>query len=382
MGNDQKSEKEIQKMISDLPRVNESLNKGDYRKMINKKMKNNKKQRPQWLIPGLATILAIVIIAIVGPMTIDTINNEAIESNDQAVEENNTTEESNAAESANEDDTNKSDDSIETTEQNEPVEDAMLLDRLIVSDLDESRIVRAVPDQNAQYTIPLTIGLKGKSKEESLSGFSPEDIGLSQDILKNVTISVEEESEVATVIFPNDTEIVGSAMSNSIMESLRWSVEPYQVEEIQVETEGGEPVSFGNYGEVSTIDPIEENRYVYQLYMSNDREYLVPIDLGEKLSFEEALEEMKNFEESESVQPAIPQEMDIEVKEIESEIVVLQMSVNGSIKDRKLTSSLEAILASAKQFGYESIQFENVNGLEDLNFSEPVPVPESVNPIE
>ncbi|UOK56899.1 hypothetical protein MGI18_19400 [Bacillus sp. OVS6] len=45
---------------------------------------------------------------------------------------------------------------------------------------------------------------------------------------------------------------------------------------------------------------------------------------------------------------------------------------------------LEAILMTAKEFGYENVKFEgiNVDRVGDMNVTEAVPVPFSPNPVE
>lgn len=131
-------------------------------------------------------------------------------------------------------------------------------------------------------------------------------------------------------------------------------------------------------------ESIEKAGYKIYKGTDNNSEFLIPITTEENTELEDALIEMKSVETESYVIPSIPSNVMFSVKEFEN-VVQLTVQDNVSLEDNKqYKNMLEAILMTAKSYGYKAVKFNNTTiekiGPYHLNGSIQVPV--AVNPID
>ncbi|GGB33741.1 hypothetical protein GCM10011409_08960 [Lentibacillus populi] len=113
-----------------------------------------------------------------------------------------------------------------------------------------------------------------------------------------------------------------------------------------------------------------------------DRGFLIPIVLDTQTSIAAALNEMKQNREASHVYRTIPTEIQFSVS-TENQLEIT-LSNNAALPNtQEGITMIDAILMTAKSFGYASVTFHNtkVNQIGDYDLSKPIKVPKAVNPI-
>ncbi|MDQ0219028.1 hypothetical protein ELQ35_09885 [Peribacillus cavernae] len=126
-------------------------------------------------------------------------------------------------------------------------------------------------------------------------------------------------------------------------------------------------------------------RKAYFIYQTNEssRKMLVSSH-SEFPTIDKALEEMIKGSGDPSISPSIPKELKWDRVEEQDKKVILELSEGTKISDtEEYLTALEAILLTAKDFGFDYVKFSNANidALGPYNLQEDVPVPIAPNKI-
>ncbi|KQL53669.1 hypothetical protein AN964_09255 [Heyndrickxia shackletonii] len=178
---------------------------------------------------------------------------------------------------------------------------------------------------------------------------------------------------------PSITELFQLNLDSIIQYSFAYQ----DVKKVDFSDENGNPIEIGELGEVTSKDINKTPHTAFYLYTSGDgEEYLLPTD--EKFSnLQAALEAMKT-KPDDFHHPVIGQDLSIKVNEENADQATVQFTKNVQLENEKNPMDMiEAILLTAKNFGYSSIQFENIEPLQwnGFDFSKPVEVPLAPNRI-
>ncbi|WP_404452882.1 hypothetical protein LG329_01810 [Virgibacillus necropolis] len=131
-------------------------------------------------------------------------------------------------------------------------------------------------------------------------------------------------------------------------------------------------------------EPIEKAGYKIYTNTNSNKKFLIPITLKENTDFKGALLEMQNVEAESYVIPSIPGNVSFSINEKEN-IIHLTLRNDISLEDNKqYKNMLEAILMTAKSYGYNAVKFNNTNKeqIGPYNLTDPIQVPIAVNPIK
>ncbi|RWZ60229.1 hypothetical protein EQV77_02755 [Halobacillus fulvus] len=392
-------DKQIEHLLKELPSIKDKQSKDEvYRKIQHKKRKPTKKKIP-WLIPGLASLAVVIVLALMVPAFLGGIQSPMSQMADDSADQTASSgEESSEAESTEEAaPTPNNDQAIGTDEQQgegEVSTDQEDADASMDESPSEGQMTTASTlkrytaasdgeanpsifiDENAQLIIPLT-GV-GMSEEEWNNVSSDIDEGL-LPIEPPYTYTIE--GQQATVVFPDQFSISGSSGTIALVESIQWRLYYEGVDQIRLQTESGAPVSLGNYGELEELPVIDEGIYIYRLYESPSTQsrYMIPVQTS-ATSFEEAIQQLQENQDS-TIAP-VPANLSVSATGNNNTV---QIKIDGEEwdSDQSKLTAIEAILLTAKQFGYSEVEFEGVEGLERyFDLDRPVSVPDYVNPVE
>ncbi|MFZ3577060.1 hypothetical protein [Virgibacillus sp. DJP39] len=125
----------------------------------------------------------------------------------------------------------------------------------------------------------------------------------------------------------------------------------------------------------------------YNIYQSpiNTKEFLLPVSLGQNSNFKDALEKMKKTNDRPNVVPAIPDNVSFSLTQLEDNVIQLELTSNAEFIDNaQYKKMIQAILMSAKSFGYDAVKFTNttINQIGPYQLNNPINVPLAVNPID
>lgn len=123
----------------------------------------------------------------------------------------------------------------------------------------------------------------------------------------------------------------------------------------------------------------------YKIYrkMESNMEFLIPITPKKSTDFHGALLEMKNIGKASNIKPSIPSKVSFSVSVVE-ETIQLTLQDNVLLSNNKqYKNMIEAILMTAKSFGYNAVIFNNttIEQIGPYDLMEPIDVPLAVNPV-
>ncbi|MGP4060125.1 hypothetical protein [Halobacillus sp. H74] len=404
-----RKEEEIESLLKELPRVEDRQSKEDLYRSISPKLNKQKRKVAPWVLPTVASVAVVLLMAVFIPVFFGNMNPSTMEesSNDErAASESSSTEEEkedtgqdSALLEDEEDHSDKGEESSkiqevkpndeeaveeETVPPDEPdsqegeaIQESTNLDSLIMASSEQPAPIVAHPGMNAEVIIPLAASSNNNIPFGAM--------GLSERVIEELEYDVNEEEQRATVTFPDQFTVNGSAWAKAIVDSIRWELEAYEVTTIEVQSESGAPVSLGNYGEVEELPVINEGEYYYKVYQYEDaaERFLVPIPAAQTISFKDALAKMKEKGDGLYVTPAVPDHVKFSSINENEGLVTIQIEHQAWASEQQLLTMVEAVLATAKQFGYEEVSFEgiNVRRFSSYDLDNPIPVPSAVNPI-
>ncbi|NSL50491.1 GerMN domain-containing protein [Calidifontibacillus erzurumensis] len=394
-------EEQLEKLLQNMPKVKDTQDPEQLFTIISSRIEE-KEQKPllkeekstwkkkSWLLPTLASIAAIVIVAIVSPSFLyEQKKNEKQVAFDSQKE--------NAALNEQNEQTERENFTMMAREMPSTVIDSSI-SHVITSKGDAEEILTvAIPDRNVQFVVPVSFVVPNNETETKLDRMETiqehlyEDAwGLSNYILENVQYSEDKSSQALIVNVPaNHTFGQGSAMEVIFLATVKEMAKQMGYQSVIFETEGKPGILLGNYGEITTLDlQKEEAKGVYYIFQPEGylQKFLVPFP--KEVSFSKALEMMKmpNEMDKRQLKPAIPEEIKIKSAKIDpKKNVAIVDFAEGTIvpNDENGLLMIEAILMTAKEFGVSAVEFNNVGVdiIGQYNLQNSIPVPLAVNPM-
>ncbi|UOR12428.1 hypothetical protein [Halobacillus amylolyticus] len=374
--NDEQNER-LEKMLHEFPDIKDKKKKAEYYRQLPEESPQQRNSRPRWLVPGLASIMVLLILAIVVPFSLYSMQDGALNTPESFTENQTLTQDNHESSSSPENfpaDIRQGDVG-QTSEQ---------LTSMLVEEITNEMKPLAVADKNAQHIVPLTMIATEEGEENQT--INAEQLGLSKSFLENIDISINKEAREARVTFPNDFTVSGgNAMTTTIVNSIKWAVEPYDIDNILLQTEEGAPVSLGSYGNVTSLSTIKEESFIFKVLesASKDTFFFVPISITQGLSISDALEELKKDEENPQVKSPIPSEVKIQSSHEEGRRLVIELNNPKHFDKQEMLTGIESILITARHFGYDQVVFENtsIGKLGPYQLNESIETPKGLNPI-
>jgi hypothetical protein len=349
------NEEEITKHLKGLPDINDRQSKQELflRIQANVKYKQNKGRRiPTWGIPALATACAIAIMAVFVP---DLMKNSTMDK----------------AESGNKD--------AKVVTLSEPLDkeapkgtvdipvayhEPMLKKDLESNGLDWVTV--AYLDEQAQLVIPVSFvtnkGYYVDKVNEQLRKFDPASAGLVESPLKRAKINEEEE----TVIIdwpPGSIFSAEEGLLKSLI-SLTFSNEK-QKYKVEFRSNGEQGYEFSHIGKTTEMDigvpgaphfrydALTKDAFIVSLYSTGKDADEMPADLEEALG-------VMDDEQERGLKPLLPKDLKLKVNIIDDNTVEITFPDSNLLEDDQDSKMMvDAILLTAKSYGYNHVKFKN-----------------------
>jgi hypothetical protein len=386
VGKSRLSDRDLEDLLRELPKVSDHRHPREIHRNISQIKK--KRSMPTWLIPGFATGIVLILIFILTPQLTgiqDTASERSLNDTSVDIENKATTSEYHTEEMEIFGDENSQNNEL----------NSMLIDEpsaVYPNDLKGYQTFTiAIPDPNALTTVPITVLIeKMEDKtwfelfEEIMPKLTEENWGLAEYFPLDANLSYDATSETVTIDVPTNHQYgVGSAAETMFTKTVKVSFPTEKVKRIRFTTEGERGIVLGNYGEIFELQTEKyQNRAYYFSYLGDDsRPYMIP---SEKKfdSLLDAYSAMTVGETEKDLQPSIPTETKLEIFTAEDDAQTLIMKVaEGTALNNQFLYSFEALMLTAKSFGYEKVRVEG-QGAEQLgpfSLSEDVPLPVGPN---
>jgi hypothetical protein len=396
------SDKQLEDLLRNMPKIEDHRDPRDIYQNISLKM--NKKKQRTWVIPSLATAAAVLLIAILAPSVMNwnestspsmdkSTASESAEQVEMAKIEENEVEIMDNEENAEVvvDDNNEQQMEIATFDEEESYT------ALYEADVENENVFTfAIPDQNAQNMVPITVVVpKGEGKEpiEQLNETMPllpeEQWGLSEYYPLDGQLSWNETEGFLKVNVSSGHHYgEGSASEYIFRKVIKETAKTLGTDRAVLYTEDKPGIELGNTGNVNEINVDEDGNHAYYFYYTDatpDKPYLVPYS-EPFADIESALNAMRDNIDTHGLRASIPEELSFEeINSSGEDVLTLQFSEGSNVtEDPSMIHTIEAILLTAKEFQFDKVKFEydQLERIGKFTFNEELEVPIAPNKME
>ncbi len=398
------SDKQLEDILKHLPEVKDRQDRKELFHKISSRIQDEqirKTNKKIWIFPSVAAVAALFIILIIGPSLLNYISGTNDESANESGAENRE-----FGIVAN-DDSHQS--KVSIAESTEKKSDIMMVGIASTSNIIQENevgegqtvVTIGLMDPMVQHVIPVSFlyseanQTKLEVLQDVIQRLSYGNLGLEPSPLQGLILEEVDLNKVVITI-PTDYT-VGSASAQigaffqPIQETLRWM----GYTEVEFKTPEGNQVEMDPVGPVNTIELSSQTKIAYHTYYSgNGKTYLAANQYEKYESLEAALTSMRdpNTEINTDLylNPSIPLEIKIEYIVHDKTNVKVAFSKDSIIDENNQTHRImiEAILLTAKEFGFSSVTFINtpdqIGGviLRENGKPKQVDVPVAPNPID
>ncbi|TDQ41571.1 hypothetical protein [Aureibacillus halotolerans] len=388
------TDKELESLLSELPKATDSQNADELYEKIQAKMQTEahmpkKLKKRRSLVPVLsAVVAAVALLFVLVPMF--PFQQDEMASPDQAMDSGVS---SNARSSTSENDVGvtRSEDKLSPKEAEEeavdqgevPMMTMMAPQPHVLLNVPEDANVVKVPllDPNAQFVVPVSFTVTEDATQEVLKNadtaleesnqlIDAPEVGLIPAMFNGVDIQTDTSAETVTLNFTQQqvgSLFVGSATDSLFVASLQEAfADNYST--VILQTEGQPGVDFQEAGVIEQVTLTEKQQRPYFLYSYGsemNQHWLVPAptamtSLRIPSSFSEAVQFMKQVpEELPNISSALEGYEDVTGR-VEGNEAVITFSETADFSD--LASAqwmIEALLLTAEEYGADHVVFEN-----------------------
>lgn len=379
------SDNELEQLLRQMPKVQDHRDPRDIYQSLSLKAK--KRKAPVWIVPSVASVAAVLLLFLLAPQVWQgNIQDKATEEKSVAVEDRSKNTEM-AKVDPNKDSGKASlsqDISIMATE----FETAIYKEDII----DQEVITYMIPDQNAQILVPVSVLVPKENKswaelyQTNSESLSEAQWGLSDFYPLNATLSMIDEKTM-NVDVP-EGHVYGSGSANEILFTSTMDEILFRHENLQkitFSTNGVPGIMLGNTGQLMELNKPTLKKRAYFLFNPNNQNmpFIVP-GIDTFTDIDTALESMRTENAINGFKPSIPSDFVYKVDASSSEQLILTFDTNVQLtNDAKNIYAIEAILLTAKEFGYEKVKFVNapITQIGRFNLENEVNVPVAPNKV-
>ncbi|MED3624890.1 hypothetical protein [Neobacillus thermocopriae] len=383
------SDKELIEILKEMPKVKDYRDPRD----IYQNLSPKKRRTFLWLLPGIASVAALFLLFLIASNIIDN-NQHSLEklkedttSSRELARENQGTGNgiNNAGILKDQSETPKTKVTKETSFQTAVYGDNNLQDGKVLI----FWIPDGVQDQNL---IPVaTIVNTEKNKNwlslfnENMARLKEKEWGLSDYYPLNASLRLDKSERKVIVDVPDDhTYGQGSKQETLFINMLKRNISSNsEVKQIKFTTNGKSGIELGNYGVVEEIDIKDEKKHAYFFYYpeGSNIPFLVPSPSVYKdinTAFDAMTGDIEEYRLERSLVPSFA----INHVSIVDKKLLLTLNDNTKLKDDQMTVwSLEAVLLTAKEFGFEQVLVTNppISNIGSFDLTREINVPLAPN---
>lgn len=355
-------EDKIEKLLKELPKVTDNRDPKDLYHQISSKLK--KKKRTVWIVPGFASVAAIILFFILGPGLSDwnrTSNKELSMDSKELVQT-----EDNAA-SLKMENVKPEHSELAAQDQNQVMaKTAVYKEDLVGNEL----LFYGIPDRDAQNVVQISVLVKVEDSKswfdqflETMPKLTEEKWGLSDYFPLNGDLTFNSEQKVVNLDLPEDHQYGQGSASESIFEnSLKTTFENRsEVNQLTFTTAKNPGVRLGNK-ELQQIDLStgkNEVRPYFLLYLDSLNRPLFVQTQDTIASPEAAFLEMRKEIPTKGLKASIPEKLQFdEILAKNNQLTIFVRKGSVIPQTAEMLYGLEAILLIAKDFGFETVEIK------------------------
>lgn len=378
----------LEELLRQMPKVTDNRDPRDLYHQISVKVKGKKRSR--WLVPSFASAAALILIFILAPRLSGLYHSFNLNSGQES-KSLQRSEDQTVSLKMEQDKRNQSEDILQNKKQ-EMTKTAVYKEDLPGKDL----LIYGIPDTNALNIAPIGVLVKKENSKrwfeqlvETMPKLSEEKWGLSEYFPLNGTLTYNSEQKEVNIDLPSNHQYGwGSANEGLFEQSLKTSFENRSEVNRITFTTAHEPGVFLGNNELLQIDLTTDKDGAHPyllLYTGNlERPLLVP-KVESAPSLEAAFAEMRKEIPIQGLKASIPKEFQFD--EVVSNNSTLTIFFRKGIvipQTPEMMYGLEAILLTAKDFGFTTVEIKNesADNIGPFRLNQVIEVPIAPNKLE
>ncbi|QHE52558.1 hypothetical protein [Pontibacillus sp. HMF3514] len=249
----------------------------------------------------------------------------------------------------------------------------------------------AVMGADSNVMIPITIiappnwGSVNEVYNSIARSVKADEWGIQEYAFKDVTFNLKKDENLVVANFPKSYSLPeGETKEQNFINALKEMFRPHGIQTIQLQREGNTGLNFSNIGVQKEIQIEELSGRAYMFYQNGENRpgFLAPISIKEK-TIANALKLMKKGVPAKYVKPVIPQSVTFKSITAQGDTLQVTLTNDSNFGDKPL-AMIEALLMTAKSYGYTEVKFNNAPkqkyGYGAYNLNEAIQVPDLLNP--
>ncbi|EIJ78722.1 negative regulator of sigma-X activity [Bacillus methanolicus PB1] len=398
------TDKELEELLLQLPKISDNRDPRDIYQNI--ALKAKKRKRQMWIMPSLAAAAAVILFIILAPNLINwqepsqqymSLNSATSNENMEMARNDNTA----AIEDKSKDVSFQEDNPVKfEADENNPSSEKTLADdveRTAVYEEDlqgKELLTYAIPDANGQNIVPVSVLVQKEDNKtwfdqfkETMADLKEEEWGLSEYYPLHANLAYDSLKKVLNVDVPRDHQYgFGSASEIMFKSSLLSSfVDGDKVEKITFTTENEKGIVLGN-DEITELvvekSSTPAHGYLFLYPAKGKKPFIVPTP-DEYETINEAYAAMRKELETHQLKPSLSEGLQFEkvVPDNNGTLSIFLTKSTNATDLQEMVFSIEAILLTAKNFGFKAVKVENppVKNIGPFDLSKELQVPVAAN---
>jgi len=386
MANHPFDENHVEELLRNMPKIKDNRNIDDIYYSVQKQMIKKTKSKKMLFIPALSLLAVVILMVVISPIFFsqEEKQSSSLDRSDHKEAVAMTASKQKAE--------------LKKTEQDKPDVNANRSDKDLISktavyheDLKENNVFTYAVLTNDAVVVPVSVLAPKKDNSDWVNQYKTIGKTLAQKtpaldnfLLIHGGLAYDADTKILHItIAKKDVPSINESIQLNLNRMVQYSFAYQNVKLVDFSDENGSPIEIGELGEIESQEINKTPQTAYYLYTSSDgKDYLLPTDETFS-SYQSALDAMKTMPDD-FHQPVIGQDINMKVREENKNQAIVQFTNSVQIdKEENPMDMIEAILLTAKNFGFKSVQFENVKPVQwdGFDFSKPVEVPIAPNKI-
>lgn len=378
-----------------MPQVNDTLDKDElYRKVAsNITPKRARKRKRTWLIPSFATVAVICLVVIIAqsmqPSNFGALDNGRSQMDE--VSENMEMAQLPTENNENQITTNEAEEGNNDMAIMERAEEEIFTSRVVNAQENTTLIYGAVLDNNANAVIPLTF-VVDKLNADVESYYShlndyirEEEWGVFAYPFENMTFDINNDNNEVMINVPENYQFGnGGGTVQGLFETVISTMFlPYQLDTAVIDYASSTNQELGMLGNIESFPLERGEQQIYKMYQSSENGASLFVPFNFTGDIVRALEEMRNPQEETNTQASIPADYSFSSIQSNGDELLIQFDdPSRPQNDQQTQDMIEAILLTAKSFGFSSVNIEaDVAQVGIYPMNQSIFVPDAVNPV-
>ena len=358
------SDKQLEELLRQMPKIQDDRNPRDiYRNLPIRKTKPK-----QWLVPGLATVAALLIFFILIPklMVGPQYSEDNASQEKSSVERDIQTADKNSTIALKKDDTSSKARTFTGADKTQTLKTA-----IYDEEVGKGKVLTYwIPDPQIQILVPVSTIINDSNERTWLELFNKnmvnlkeEEWGLSEFYPLNATLKLDNKNKAIIVDLPlNHQYGQGSATETNFINVLQRDISSNSdLKKIRFSTNGEPGIELGNYGHQEEVSIQQQKNHAFFFYYpeGNEIPFLVP-SIEKYKDIKMAVEDMKKDQPALGLKSSLLPALPIDEVSIKEKTLIVSMKENTNIQDDQPTiNAYESLLLTAKEFGLEKVFITN-----------------------